>query len=73
MQDEPNRLRQVIYSRLVSKATDSGFFCPECGAGAIVATWSATYGKTRKPEALTSIRICSADSSHPEPLANPTI
>jgi hypothetical protein len=71
--DEPVRLQQVMYSRLLSKVTDTGFVCPECGADAIVATWVASYGETRKPDALTSIRICSSDAGHPEPLANPTI
>ena len=73
MQEEPVRLRPVMYSRLVSRVTDTGFVCSECGADAIVATWAATYGGTRKPEALTSIRVCSADAAHPEPLSNPTI
>jgi hypothetical protein len=71
MQDEPIRLPPVMYSRLVSKATDDGFLCPECGAEAIVATWAATRGKPRQLEVVTSIRICSADAAHPEPLPKP--
>ena len=71
MEEESGRLMPEMYSSLVSRVTDPDFVCPECGAAAIVATWIATYGKTRKPDALTSIRICSADAAHPEPLAKP--
>jgi hypothetical protein len=70
MQDRQD-LPQVMHSRLLSRVTDTGFVCPECGADAIVATWAATHGERRGREILTSIRICSANAAHPEPRPDP--
>lgn len=72
MQEEPVWPSQVMYSSLVSRVTDADFVCPECGAAAIIATRAATYGQSRKPDAHTSIRICSVDAAHPDPLPKPT-
>ena len=67
MPQEPIRLRQVLFSYLLSRDNDPNFGCPQCEAIAKASIWAIFYRETATPDAMLTIRCCSYDAGHPEP------